>query len=138
MRLSSAHRPAGNMSQLFVSQIEDGITIQTFYASDDAAVELWAEDLIRTIEQAPAAGFTVLMDVSSNKVSFTRHARHWSMEIFTRYKTRKGRIALLFSSRTSPYFARIFFASLGRLNFSLSFFSSREKALEWLRDDQKS
>jgi hypothetical protein len=123
------------MTSGYTSDIQDGITIQTFLDSSEAAVDAWATDLIHAIENAPPGGFRVLMDVSSSDVDFTRYARQKSHELFSRYRDHTGRLAFLFSGVTSPYFARIFFASLGRLRFALSYFSSREKALRWLHED---
>jgi hypothetical protein len=44
-------------------------------------------------------------------------------------------LAFLFSSRTAPHYARIFFASLGKLQFELQFFRDRQRALDWLQGD---
>ncbi|MBZ0282343.1 MAG: STAS/SEC14 domain-containing protein [Anaerolineae bacterium] len=113
----------------------DGITIYTFTNSSEAAIDAWGMALIEHIEALPTnQSFRVLMDVSSNQVNFSRYARQKSIEMFTRFRKRKGRYAFLFSSRTAPYYSRIFFASLGRLEFELNYFSNREKALAWLHD----
>jgi hypothetical protein len=113
----------------------DGIVIYTFTNSSESAVDAWGAAVAKVIDDIPLdQPFRVLMDVSSPQVSFSRPARNMSQQIFTRYRSRKGRFAFLFSSKTAPHYARIFFASLGRLQFQLQFFSSREKALHWLRD----
>lgn len=112
----------------------DGILIYTFTNSSETAIDAWGDELAATIEgTAPDQVFRVLIDVSSPQVSFSRHARQKSQQLFSSYRARKGRLAFLFSSKTAPHYARIFFASLGRLQFDLQFFSNREKALDWLR-----
>jgi hypothetical protein len=112
----------------------NGILIYTFSDSSEEAINAWEDDIVSMIEALPMEqSFCVLMDVSQPQVSFSRHARQKSQLIFSRYRAHKGRFAFLFSSKTAPHYARIFFASLGRLQFELQFFSSREKALSWLR-----
>jgi hypothetical protein len=115
----------------FVEQV-DGVTVHTFTQSSDDAVDLWFNSAVSVIEGNER--FTILLDVSAKQVSFTGYARQKSRELFTRYRHRQGRFAFLFSSKTAPHYARIFFASLGRLGFELQFFSNREKALSWLRE----
>lgn len=122
------------MTDGFHSQTIDGVIVYTFTNSSDEEVEAWAAALHQVMTaSSPENSFRVLIDVSSKQVSFTRLARQHSMNLFTRHRQRHGRIAFLFSSRTAPYYARIFFASLGRLTFELSTFHNREKALEWLK-----
>jgi hypothetical protein len=112
----------------------DSILIYTFTNSSETAIDVWSDKLAATIEGTqPDQIFRVLIDVSAPQVSFSRHARQKSQYLFTCYRARKGRVAFLFSSKTAPHYARIFFASLGRLQFKLQFFSNREKALDWLR-----
>jgi hypothetical protein len=118
-----------------LTETVNGIIIYTFINSSEAAIDAWGAALAQVIEDTPPEQpFRVLMDVSSPQVSFSRHARQMSQQIFTRYRSRKGRMAFLFSSKTAPHYARIFFASLGRLQFQLQFFSNREKALLWLHE----
>ncbi|MEP7291661.1 MAG: hypothetical protein ABI835_07745 [Chloroflexota bacterium] len=122
------------MSDAFFTEQDGSITIHTITDSSELAVDAWAEAAARLIEATPPGEiFLMLMDVSAKQVSFTRYARQKSLTLFTDYKHRRGRLAMLFSSRISPYFARIFFASLGKLEFEYEYFSSREQALEWLR-----
>ncbi len=122
------------MPEGFTCEQRGEITLFTFTDSSEAAIDTWAEILIQTIEGTPAGRpFLILMDVSARQVSFTGYARQRSKELFSRFRARRGRLAFLFSSRTAPHYARIFFASLGRLAFTLQFFSRREKALAWLR-----
>jgi hypothetical protein len=118
---------------LFIDTL-DSITIYTFTNSSEAAIDAWDDEFTAMIESLPSGEmFHVLMDVSAPQVSFSRPARQKSQELFTRYRARKGRLAFLFSSKTAPHYARIFFASLGRLQFELQFFSNRDKAINWLR-----
>lgn len=122
------------MSVGFQSEQIDGILVQTFTDSNDTSVEIWSSALNDTMAQAaPDSPFRVLVDVSARQVSFTRTARQHTVTLFTRHKQQSGRIAFLFSSRTAPYYSRIFFASLGRLAFEINTFNNRDKALEWLR-----
>jgi hypothetical protein len=124
------------MSDGFHSEHIDGIIVHTFIGSSDEAVEAWAAALDQVMASSPPdQPFRVLIDVSSKQVSFTRLARQHSLNLFTRHRQRTGRVAFLFSSRTAPYYSRIFFASLGRLVFELNTFHNREKALEWLNRD---
>jgi hypothetical protein len=118
-----------------LTEVLDGVIIYTFTDSSETAIDRWGVEVAKVIEaKPPEQPFRILMDVSSKQVSFSRHARWMSQQIFTRYRDRKGRFAFLFSSKTAPHYARIFFASLGRLQFHLQFFSSREKALQWLHE----
>jgi SpoIIAA-like len=124
------------MSDGFHSEHIDGVTLHTFSDSSDEAVAAWAAALDQVMASSrPDHPFRVLIDVSSKQVSFTRLARQHSLNLFTRHRQRTGRAAFLFSSRTAPYYSRIFFASLGRLAFELNTFHNREKALEWLKRD---
>ncbi len=114
---------------------DGAITIHIFSDSSDVAVATWAESAAQIIDETPPdQSFLLLLDVSAPQVSFTRYARQKSQILFTRYRQRHGRFALLFSSRIAPYYTRIFFTSLGRLDFDLACFSNREQALHWLRD----
>jgi hypothetical protein len=122
------------MSEGFTCEQHGDITVFTFADSSEGAIDSWAAALAETINSTPPNRlFLILMDVSSRQVSFTGYARQRSKELFSRYRVRKGRLAFLFSSRTAPHYARLFFASLGQLTFALQFFSSREKALAWLQ-----
>lgn len=121
------------MPEAFCVQQDGAITVYTFTNSEDSTIDAWAAELTRLIESTPQdQAFRVLMDVSSNQVNFTRYARQKSVEIFTTFKHRKGRFAFLFSSKPAPHFARIFFASLGKLAFEREYFSNREQAINWL------
>lgn len=118
----------------YAEQLGD-VAVHTFTDSSEAAVDAWGAALARHIASIPAdQPFRVLMDVSSHQVSFSRYARQKSQEMFSRYRARRGRFAFLFSSRTAPFYARIFFSTLGRLSFELGYFSDRARALEWLRE----
>ena len=122
------------MSDGFYCEQQGEVMVYGFTHSDDAAVDAWAAALAAYLESRPAdTAFLILMDVSDKSVSFTPRARQRTVELFTRYRTRQGRFAFLFSSRVAPYYSRIFFASLGRLTFELNYFTDRQKALEWLR-----
>lgn len=125
------------MPEAFYVEQVGPITIHTLTNSAESTIDAWAVELAHLIESTPTdKTFRVLMDVSSNQVSFTRYARQKSVELFTSYKHRKGRIAFLFSSKPAPHFARIFFASLGKLVFEREYFNNREQALDWLRKSQ--
>ncbi|MBL8165292.1 MAG: hypothetical protein JNJ61_25135 [Anaerolineae bacterium] len=119
------------MTEGFVVEQQGHITIHRFTESSDKAVNAWRAALISQFESDQP--FAVLLDVSAKQVSFTAYARQTTKALFSQYRMRQGRFACLFSSRTAPYYARIFFASLGRLNFAIGTFSSRDAALEWLR-----
>lgn len=119
---------------LSIDQI-GAITVYTFHDSSEAAIDVWAADAALLIENTPPDGeFHILMDVSEKQVSFSGYARQKSKEMFSRYRHKKGRYAFLFSSPTAPYYSRIFFASLGRLNFQFGYFTDRDKALTWLSE----
>lgn len=114
------------------------ITAYIFIDSRDETVDQWATLFHENITAlSPDQPCLVLMDVSAKNVSFTGYARQRSQELFRTYKSRRGRMAFLFSSRTAPHYARIFFASIGRMNFQISFFSDRAKALKWLQEAEK-
>lgn len=122
------------MSDGFYCEQQDEVMVYGFTHSDDDAVDQWASALNSYLEHLPPEKpFRVLMDVSDKSVSFTPRARQRTVELFTRYRTRQGRFAFLFSSRVAPYYSRIFFASLGRLSFELNYFTDKQKALGWLQ-----
>jgi len=126
------------MGEAFTTEQHGAITIHTFIESSEAAIDAWAEAVARLIETTPQDEvFLLLMDVSAKQVDFSRYAREKSAELFTRYRGRRGRLAMLFSSRIAPYFARIFFASLGKLDFEYGYFSNREQALAWLQSAER-
>lgn len=109
------------------------IVIYTFIDSADVYVEQWAESIETLFKDTPAMQpLYVMVDVSSPDVEFTALARQKSAEIFPRYRNHRGRVAFVFSGVTAPYYARIFFAGLGILNFEVEFFDSREACLAWL------
>src|SRR6185436_1220729 len=122
------------MSDGFYCEQQGEVMVYDFTHYDDAAVDAWASALDAYLESTSAdRPFRVLMDVSDKDVSFTPRARQRTVELFTRYRTRQGRFAFLFSSRVAPYYSRIFFASFGRLSFELNYFTDKQKALDWLR-----
>ncbi|MBZ0292962.1 MAG: hypothetical protein K8L99_10405 [Anaerolineae bacterium] len=109
--------------------------IFTFTESTDEAVDQWGQAAVEWIEQTPVnAPFLMLVDVSARNVTFSQRARQTSIQLFKRFRQRQGRVAFIFSSRTAPYYARIFFATLGRLGFEIQFFHSCEQGLNWLRE----
>ncbi len=113
---------------------DEFIQIFRFLRSTDEAVELWAAELESYIQNMPQKEpFFILLDVSGDKVGFTARARQHSKRIFNQYRMRKGYIAMLFEWRTSPYFGRLFFASLGKLSFKLNYFHQLEDAQNWLQ-----
>lgn len=125
------------MPEGFHAEQDGDIAIHIFTNSSEIAIDAWAAELRNLIESTPSEQtFRVLMDVSARQVSFNRYARKTSVELFTRYKYRRGRLAFLFSSKPAPHFARIFFASLGKLSFEREFFSIRDRAIEWLGEIQ--
>lgn len=110
------------------------VAVHTFSQSTEAAVDAWAEAMVRCFEDAsPQEPVAILVDVSAPQVDFSRYARKTSQWLFNHYRQHPGKIAFIFSSRTAPYFARIFFASLGRLHFEVQSFNSRESGLRWLQ-----
>jgi hypothetical protein len=123
------------MSEGFKREQDGDVVILTLTKDDEATVDLWAEAMQSVIESASDIdGFRILTDVSAREVGFTGYARQTSKELFNQYKRQNGRLGFLFSSKTAPYYARIFFASFGRLAFDLKFFSERDKALMWLKE----
>lgn len=121
----------------YYSEAQGNIVTQKFLRSTDEAVDLWAKELAQLIEATPHNGcFFVLVDVAGPNVGFTARARERSKELFLKYRHRQGYIAFLFEWRTSPYFARLFFASLGKLDFKLNYFHKRDQALAWLETMQ--
>ncbi len=122
------------MSDGFYCEQQGEVMVYGFTHSDDDAVDAWASALDAYFSNQPLdKPFRVLMDVSDKSVSFTPRARQRTVELFTRYRTRHGRFAFLFSSRVAPYYSRIFFASLGRLSFELNYFTDKQKALDCLQ-----
>ena len=112
------------------------IVIYTFTDSADKYVDEWAESLETLFNDTPTMQpLYVMVDVSSPDVEFTALARQKSAEIFPRYHTHRGRVAFVFSGVTAPYYARIFFAGMGRLDFEVEFFDNRDAGLNWLGGD---
>jgi len=127
------------MSLDFYMETDGFIQIFKFHRSTDEAVMQWATALDQAIESLPSTDpFYILLDVTGNEVEFTALARQESKRIFSKHQAHKGYIAMLFEWRTSPYFGRLFFASLGKLNFKLNYFSNAEKAHQWLHEMHKS
>jgi hypothetical protein len=123
------------MTDGFHAEQIDGIALHTFTDHAEESVDIWADTLAQWIDSMPPEQpFRVLLDVSVPQVSFTRYARQKSLDIFSRFRHRQGRFAFLFSSRTAPFYARIFLASLGRLEFQIGYFHERDTALSWLRE----
>jgi hypothetical protein len=123
------------MSLDFYTEQDDFIQIFKFKRSTDEAVTQWAEALDHAIESRPLKDpFYILLDVTGKEVEFTALARQESKRIFSKHHAHHGYIAMLFEWRTSPYFGRLFFASLGKLAFKLNYFSDAEKAYQWLHE----
>ena len=121
------------MPEDFYTVTEDFIEVFKFRRSTDEAVEQWAEALDTYIENtAKSDYFYILLDVSGDGVDFTEAARSQSKQVFSKHKKRKGYIAMLFEWRTSPYFARLFFATIGKTGFKLNYFHKADVAYEWL------
>ena len=113
---------------------DEFIQVFQFLRSTDEAVDLWATELESYIQKMPKKEpFYILLDVSGQKVGFTATARQHSKRIFNQYRQRQGYIAMLFAWRTSPYFGRLFFSSLGKLGFKLNYFHQAEDAHNWLQ-----
>ncbi len=122
------------MSSDFYTFTDGFIQVFKFNKSTDAAVEAWAAALENHIQQTPAdQPVYVLLDVTGDEVTFSAAARQQSKRIFSTHRDRVGYIALLFEWRTSPYFARLFFASLGKLTFKMNYFHRTEAARAWLQ-----
>ncbi len=120
----------------FITEQAGKVAVHTFIHSTEAEIDAWAEAMVRCFEDAsPQQPVAILVDVSAPQVDFSRYARKTSQWLFNQYRQRPGKIAFIFSSRTAPYFARIFFASLGKLQFEARSFSSREAGLHWLQTD---
>lgn len=133
--MAATHFLSVSMSDSFSVECVGPITIHTFADSSEAAIDLWGVAFHEALATTPPnQPFLILMDVSSSNVSFTRYARQKTLELFAQYKQRRGRIAFLFTSKTAPYFARIFFASLEKLSFDLAYFSNRPQAIAWLEE----
>jgi hypothetical protein len=127
------------MPQAFYVEQDGPVTLHTFTDSSEAAIDAWALAVVSLMESAlPHRPFLLLMDVSSPQVSFTRYARDKTLALFSHYGQREGRLAFLFTSKVAPYYARIFFASLGKLTFETKYFSSRPQAVAWLRAGETS
>ena len=121
------------MSDDFYIEKADFIDVFKFVRSTDEAVEAWAQQLDETITNtAKSEKFYILLDVRGEEVTFSAMAREESKRVFSTHHKRKGYIAMLFERRTSPYFARIFFSTLGKLGFKLKYFHQEESAYAWL------
>lgn len=121
------------MTPNFYTESDNHIQIFKFNESTDDAVQQWADALDSYISSIPTQSpFYILLDVTGENVEFTPLARQESKRIFSKYQTRIGYVAMLFEWRTSPYFARIFFATIGKLGFKLKYFTEATEAHEWL------
>lgn len=127
------------MSLDFYMETDDFIQIFKFHRSTDEAVMQWSHALDQAIDSLPPQDpFYILVDVTGDDVEFTALARQESKRVFGKHQAHRGYIAMLFEWRTSPYFARLFFSTLGKLNFKLQYFSQPEKAYQWLHEVHKS
>lgn len=123
------------MTANFYTESDNHIQIFRFRESTDTAIQAWADALDEYIGSIPEkTPFYVLLDVTGENVEFTALARQESKRIFTKYQTHVGYLAMLFEWRTSPYFARLFFASIGKLGFKLKYFTKADEARQWLDD----
>lgn len=121
------------MTSDFYMETHDFIQILKFRRSTDEAVMQWANVLESHIDSIPPKDpFYILLDVTGDGVEFTSLARQESKRIFGEHKAHVGYLAMVFEWRTSPYFARLFFASLGKLNFKMNYFTDHEQAIAWL------
>ena len=122
------------MASDFYMETDGFIQIFRFNRSTDAAVMEWATALDDHMASIPRKEpFYIMLDVTGEGVEFTSMARQESKRIFTKYQTHVGFLAMVFEWRTSPYFARLFFASIGKLSFKLNYFTQYDLALDWLR-----
>lgn len=122
------------MSEDFVAEEVDGITHHIFINSEDSAVEAWAAAFHQLMADTPEdQPFYLLMDVSGRDVYFTPRARETSQRLFTAYRQRKGYVAFIFVWVTGPHIARLFLASLGKLEYTIQTFNTADEGLAWLR-----
>lgn len=118
----------------FYMESDDFIQIFKFNRSTDEAVIAWADALEQYMGSIPQKEpFYILLDVTGEGVEFTSTARQESKRVFTQYQHHAGYLAMVFEWRTSPYFARLFFASIGKLSFKLNYFTKHDAATDWLR-----
>lgn len=121
------------MSDDFYIEKADFIDVFKFVRSTDEAVEAWAQALDETIANTPKSEkFYILLDVRGDEVTFSAMAREQSKRVFSKHHKRKGYVAMLFEWRTSPYFARLFFSTLGKLEPKLNYFHQEDSAYQWL------
>ena len=122
------------MTDDFYTETVDFIEVFKFVRSTDEAVEAWAHTLDQLIADTPKSElFYILLDVRGDEVTFSAAAREQSKRVFSKHQKRKGYIAMLFEWRTSPYFARLFFSTMGKLGFKLNYFHQEDAAYSWLR-----
>lgn len=120
----------------FYTETEDFIQIYKFNRSTDAAVKQWSDTLDRHIMAIQKSDpFFILLDVTGDNVEFTSTVRRAAKQIFSKHRDHVGYLAMIFSWRTSPYFARLFFASIGQLTFKLNYFTDIDAAKEWLQSN---
>jgi len=118
----------------FFIETDDFIQIFKFNRSTDEAVMAWAEALDVYMGSIPPKDpFYIVLDVTGDSVEFTATARSEAKRIFAKYQHHVGYLAMVFEWRTSPYFARLFFASIGKLQFKLNYFTKHDAARDWLR-----
>lgn len=121
------------MTDDFYTEKVDFIDVFKFVRSTDEAVEAWAQTLDQLIANTPKSElFYILLDVRGEEVTFSTSAREQSKRVFSKHQKRKGYIAMLFEWRTSPYFARLFFSTIGKLGFKLKYFHQEDVAYAWL------
>lgn len=121
------------MTDDFYTEKVDFIDVFKFVRSTDEAVDAWAQTLDQTIaDTSKSELFYILLDVRGEEVTFSTSAREQSKRVFSKHQKRKGYIAMLFEWRTSPYFARLFFSTIGKLGFKLKYFHQEDAAYAWL------
>jgi hypothetical protein len=121
------------LNGMFLTEELDSITTHTFVISSDEAVDRWAEALRRFMETT-SDPFYYLFDVSGKDVYFTSYARETAKVLFSDYRKRRGYVAFVMVWVTGPHIAKLFFASLGKLDYEVQFFNTREEGLTWLRE----
>lgn len=118
----------------FISEIVGDVVIQTLLDSSDATVDLWAQDVHKQMQADDETKMVrLLIDVGQPNVVFTEYARQISTTIFTDYKHRVGKFAMLFEWKTGPHIARLFIASLGKMTLTIAFFNDKDEAMRWLQ-----
>lgn len=121
------------MSLSYTAEPQEHITIFTLTHTDDETVTAWASDVETIMSHAEDDNpFYILIDAAYETTDFIPLLRQSVVRLCKTYRHKRGFVAFIFGMRTAPYVIRLFFATMGKLDFRINFFHERKAAEKWL------